>query len=121
MKEITEREYEFALERVEELLPLVTDDTPADDKKSVELALMSDIVIDYEKKHFPIAKPTVAELIGGSLKEKGMTQRELAQQIGVSPSRVSDYVKGKAIPSLSIAGTICKTLGIKPALILGMA
>ena len=51
------------------------DNTPANDKNAIELTLMSDTVIAYEKEHFPIKKPTVSELIELSLEEKGMTQR----------------------------------------------
>ena len=35
MDRITKEQYEFALNRIEDLLPLVTDDTPAKDRKSV--------------------------------------------------------------------------------------
>lgn len=52
MSNITKEQYEFALERIEELLPLVGDDTPASDNKAIELTMMSDIVIAYEKEHF---------------------------------------------------------------------
>lgn len=45
MSKITKEQYEFALERVEELLPLVDDNTPVNDKKAVELTMMSDIVM----------------------------------------------------------------------------
>ena len=62
MGKITELQYKFALDKIEELLPLVNEETPADDKNSVELTLMSDIVVEYENEHFPIEKPTVAEL-----------------------------------------------------------
>jgi HTH-type transcriptional regulator/antitoxin HigA len=120
MKNITEQQYNLALQRVEELLPLVTDDMPSSDPKAVELSLMSDIVIHYEKEHFPIEKPTVAELIDSSLKENQMTQRQLATIIGVSPSRVSDYISGRSVPTLPIAGTICKALRINPAMMLGI-
>ena len=75
MSKISKEQYEFALARVEELLPLVDDNTPANDKKAVELTMMSDIVIAYEKKHYPIEKPTVAELIELSLEEKGMATK----------------------------------------------
>jgi hypothetical protein len=51
---ITKEKYEFALAKVEELLPLVDDSTPANDKIALELSVMSDIVIAYEKMHFPI-------------------------------------------------------------------
>ena len=89
MNKVTKEQYEFALARVEELLPLVDDNTPSNDKNAVELTVMSDIVIAYEKEHYPIEKPTVAELIELSLEEKGMSQKQLAGEIGISPSRVN--------------------------------
>ena len=116
MTKITKEQYEFALARVEELLPLVDDSTPANDKSMVELSVMSDIVIAYEKEHFPIEKPTVAEL---SLEEKGMTQKQLASEIGVSPSRVNDYISGRSEPTLKIARLLCRVLNIHPAAMLG--
>ncbi|MBP1615980.1 MAG: hypothetical protein H6Q13_3428 [Bacteroidetes bacterium] len=73
MGTITKEQYEFALARVEELLPMVDDNTPANDKNAVELTVVSDIVIAYEKEHFPIEKPTLSELIELSLEEKGVT------------------------------------------------
>ena len=66
MNKISQEQYEFALARVEELLPL-DDNTPANDKNAIELSVMSDIVIAYEKEYFPIPKPTVAELLESSL------------------------------------------------------
>ena len=119
MSKITKEQYEFALARVEELLPLVTDSTPANDRNAIELAMMSNVVIDYEKEHYPIGKPTVAQLIQISLDEKNMSQRQLAETIGVSPSRISDYVSGRAEPTLRIARMLCTTLGITPAAMLG--
>lgn len=118
--EITKQQYEYSLNRIEELLPLVTDETPASDKNAVELAIVSDIVESYEKLHFPIAKPTIGELISLSIEEKGMTQKQLAEKLGVSPSRVSDYISGRAEPTLRIARAICLILGIAPAAMLGM-
>ena len=87
MSNIKKEQYEFALNRIEELLPLVDENTPADDNKAIELSMMSDIVIAYEKEHYPIDKPTVSELIELSLEEKGMTQKQLATKLGVSPSK----------------------------------
>jgi HTH-type transcriptional regulator/antitoxin HigA len=54
MNQITKYQYEFALTRIEELLPLVTDYTPSTDLNAIELSLMSEIVIAYEKMYFPI-------------------------------------------------------------------
>lgn len=63
MAKVTKEQYEFALSRIEELLPQVGEETSAADRNAVELSVMSDLVIAYEKEHFPIEKPTVAELI----------------------------------------------------------
>lgn len=119
MSKITKEQYEFALARIEELLSLVDDNTPANDRNAIELTMMSDVVIDYEKEHFPIGKPTVAQLIQLSLEEKHMSQKQLAAEIGVSTSRISDYVTGRAEPTLKIARLLCNTLGITPAAMLG--
>lgn len=110
----------LALDRIEELLPLVTDETPASDKNAIELTIVSDVVEAYEKKHYPIAKPTIGELISLSIEERGMTQKQLANELGVSPSRVSDYISGRAEPTLRIARALCLILGIAPASILGL-
>lgn len=118
--DISKQQYEYALNRIEELLPLVTDETPASDTNAIELTIVSDVVEAYEKIHYPIAKPTIGELISLSIEEKGMTQKQLAKELGVSPSRVSDYISGRAEPTLRIARAICLILGISPAAILGM-
>ena len=83
--EITRQQYEFALARIEELLLLVDDQVAADDRNAVELALLSEFVIEYESLHFPIEKPTIAELIDLALEEKKMTQKELAKEIDMNP------------------------------------
>jgi len=120
MDSITKEQYEFAVNRVEELLPIVYDTTPANDKNAVELSLMSDIVIAYEKEHYPIEKPTISELIELSLEEKKMTQKQLAYEIGISPSRINDFISGRSEPSLKNAGLLCRILDISPSAMLGL-
>lgn len=96
----------------------MTDETPANAPEAIELALMSDIVEAYEKTHFPIGKPTVSELIELSLQEKNMSQKQLASEIRVSPSRINDYVAGRSEPTLKIARLLCRVLDITPAAML---
>ena len=119
MAKITKEQYEFAVAWIEDLLPVVDYNTPSNDRNAVELTMMSYVVIDYEKEHYPIGKPTVAQLIQLSLDEKNMSQKQLATEIGGSPSRISDYVSGRAEPTLKIARLLCVTLGITPAAMLG--
>lgn len=120
MKEITEALYKMAEARIEQLLPLVNDDTPIDDPNSVELELMSDIVEQYEAEHYPISTPTLPELLKERMYEMGINQVKAAQLIGVSPSRVSEYVTGKREPTLRVAREISRKMGIDPALVLGL-
>ena len=67
MKAITEEQYKFALRRVEKLLPQVSDNTPLDDSRVIELSLMSDIVIEYEEVHYPIEVPKVSLALASSI------------------------------------------------------
>jgi len=119
MGRITREQYEYAQLRIEELLPIV-DGYDVNDRNTVELSVLSDIVIEYEKEYFPIEKPTVAELIAEGLAEKSMTQKELAMELGISPSRVNDFVSGKSEPSLKQASLLCRILGIQPSVMLGL-
>lgn len=63
MEKITKEQYEFAFAKKDFLMPLINDNTSANDKKALELSLVSDIVIVYEDAHYPIEKLTVSELI----------------------------------------------------------
>lgn len=117
---ITKQQYEYALMRIEELLPIVDDQLATNDRNTVELALLSEIVIEYETLNFPIKKPTIAELIDLALEERNMTQKDLAKEIGVSPSRINDFITGRAEPSLKIAKRLCLTLGITASAMLGV-
>ena len=116
---ITEAVYETALSRIEELLPLVTDNTPNTDHKAIELRIMSDIVMEYEENYYPIQMPSLTMVMRLRLEEEKMTQVEFAKKIGVSPSRVSEYLNGKSEPSLKIARLISKLLHIEPSIVLG--
>lgn len=119
-KNIDEAVYQTALERIEELLPLVSDETPVYDRKAVELKIMSDIVVKYEETHFPISTPNLIDVIKMRLEEESMSQRAFAKQIGVSPARVSEYFAGKTEPSLKVARNISRVLHIEPSIILGV-
>ena len=57
MKIENEAQYKWAVARVEELLPLVNDDTPRDDRNLIELERLSNLVADYSDEHFAIDGP----------------------------------------------------------------
>lgn len=113
-------QYEWAVSRVEELLPLVNDTTPVDDPNSIELELLSNLVADYSEEHFSLATPTLADIIKLRMYEMGLTQANLAKLLKVSPSRISEYLSGKSEPTLKIAREISIQLGIDANIVLGV-
>lgn len=50
-----ETQYQWALNRIEELLPFVNEETPTDDPKYIELVLVSNLIGDYEDVLYPIS------------------------------------------------------------------
>ncbi len=114
-----ERQYDVLIERIEELLPLISNETPADDRNLVELDIISDLVEEYEEKYYPVEMPTLAEIIKDEMAERGISQKELAELLGVSPSRISEYMTGKAEPTLKVAKLMNQKLDIDADFILG--
>ena len=113
-------QYEWAIKRVEELLPLVDDNTPLDDPNSIELELLSNLVADYSDEHFAIGEPTLVDVLKLRMYEMGLTQKALSALIGVSPSRLSDYISGKCEPTLKVAREMSRKLNIDANIVLGV-
>ncbi len=115
-----ETQYNWAINRIEELLPKVNEDTPENDPNSIELDLLSSLVEEYEDIHYPIGEPTLIDVLKLRMYEMGLSQAALARKIGVSPSRVCDYLSGKCEPTLKVGRRISKELNVDPAIVLGV-
>ena len=115
----TEKQYEKAVERVEELLQVVGNDTPENEKDFIELDLLSELVAEYEEQHYPVSRPTLPEIIRLRMAEMGISQKKLADLLNVSPSRISEYLNGKSEPTLKVARRLRSELGIDADIILG--
>lgn len=85
----TEKQYKATCDRINELLQVVSNDTPADDRNLLELDLISDLVAEYEEEHYPIAAPTLVETMKLRMYEMGLTQSKLAEMLGLSAARMS--------------------------------
>ena len=112
-------QYDKAVQRIEELLQVVGNDTPEDDKNFVELDLLSDLVAEYEEQYYPVSKPALTEIIRLRMAELGISQKKLAAMLNVSPSRISEYLSGKSEPTLKVARRLRSELGIDADIILG--
>ena len=112
-------QYNWAVKRVEELLPMVDDSTPLNVPNSIELELLSNMVADYSEEHFSLGNPLLADVIKLRMYEMGINQKTLSELLEISPSRTSDYLTGKCEPTLPAARKISKKLNISAAVILG--
>ncbi|WP_439488662.1 helix-turn-helix domain-containing protein [Algoriphagus sp.] len=116
----SEREYKAIQERVEELLADSENIENPEAKGFVELNLLSDMVADYEESHFPILPPSLPEAIKLRMNERGLSQKALSEFLGVSTSRISEYLNGKSEPTLKIAREISRKLDIEASIVLGV-
>ena len=115
-----EIQYQSAMARIEELLRIVNNDTPVEDKDSVELVLLSELVADYEDVHYPIEKPTLTDVLKLRMYEMGLSQSSLAAMLGMNQSKISEILSGKSEPTLKQARTMVVKLDISPAVVLGV-
>lgn len=116
----SEKEYSAIVERIEELLSNPENIDNPDAKGYVELNLLSDLVADYEETFHPIKTPTLAEAIKLRMQERGLNQKALSEFLGVSTSRISEYLNGKNEPTLKVAREISKKLDIEASIVLGV-
>ena len=113
-------QYDWAVARVEELLPRVDDTTPKDDKNLIELELLSNLVADYSDEHFAVGAPTLTDAVKLRMYEMHLTQKGLAELLNISPSRVSDIVSGRCEPTYKVARDMSLKLNIDASIILGV-
>lgn len=116
----TEKEYDVIVERIEVLLQDSNNIENTDAKGYIELNILSDLVADYEESNYPVEKPALVEVIKIRMAEMGLNQKRLSELLGVSPSRVSEYLNGKSEPTLKVAKEISVKLGIDASIVLGV-
>lgn len=121
MRKITnEKEYEAIMARVNELVEIVDDTTSMTDKNMIELDFLTDLVVAYEKEKYPISKPSLSDVLKLRMYEMNLSQKKLAEMLGISPSRVSEIISGKSEPTLIMARTISQKLNITASVVLGV-
>jgi HTH-type transcriptional regulator/antitoxin HigA len=78
------------------------------------------LVADYEEKYHPVQKPALVDAIKLRMAELGLNQKRLSELLGVSTSRMSEYLNGKSEPTLKVARDISVKLGIEASIVLGV-
>ncbi|MBQ4196639.1 MAG: helix-turn-helix domain-containing protein [Bacteroidales bacterium] len=113
-----ERQYNAIMKRIDALFFETGEDTPSDDPRLVELDLLSALVEEYEKEHFPIELPSLSETINARIAEYNITQKEMAAMLGITAPRLSAILSGKVNPTFEQARIISSKLNISPAIVL---
>lgn len=68
----------------------------------------------YEEE---LLRGEAVEMVGGMLKELGISQRELAQRLGVGEARVSRILSGRENATLGTLASLGHALGLRLALV----
>ena len=116
----TEKEYKALMSRIDEIFFATDENTPKDDPRLAELDILSAIVEEYEKEHYPIETPSLSDTIVSRMKEMNCTQKELSVILGISAPRLSDIIGGKKEPTYQQARAISSRLSIDPAIVLSV-
>ena len=112
--------YDAILLRIEELMEQVEENTPMSDHRVMELDLLVELAEEYEDENYPIGTPSLPDVMKLRMHEMNLTQEKLAEMLGISQSRISNFLTGKTEPTLEVARTISKQLNIEPGIILGV-
>ena len=115
---ITQETYQNALQRVEELLQSVGNETDPSSPEFKELDQLSDQIADYEEHHFPFEPQNLKEMIELRMYQRKLKQKDLAKILGTSPSRISEVLNGKRKLTFDLAKALYDKLNIDAELIL---
>ncbi len=102
----TEEDYQAALARVDEIFQAKLG-TPEGD----ELDVLTDLIVVYEDKHYPIEPPSLIQVLEHQLEESEMTEEDLIPLIG-SRQKVADVLAGKLDITMPMARALHRRLGI---------
>lgn len=115
-----ETEYYAIVNRIEVLLQNPENIENQETQGYIELNILSDLVAEYEETYYTVKKPTLTETIKLRMVERELNQKNLSELLGVSTSRISEYLTGKSEPTLKIARVISKKLNIDSTIVLGV-
>ena len=116
----SEEAYQAAMRRIEELDNIVDDNTPTNDPNYLELDMLIDLVEEYENIHYPMGREVLSNYLRKCMHDMRLSQRTMAEMLGISAPRMSEIMHGKSEPSLSLARTMCLKMNIAPAMALGL-
>jgi len=107
----SEQDYDNALKRLEIIF-----DSPASTKEGDEADILSILIEDYEKQHYPIEAPDPIEAIKIRMEEMNLKQKDLIGIIG-GKSRVSEILNKKKRLTVDMIRKLEKNLHISASVL----
>ena len=102
----TNKDYENAMRLIDSLW-----DCPPKSKEADLLEVLTILVDEYEKKHFPIDNPDPVEAIKYRMEQLNLSQKDLAQYLG-GENRVSEVLNRKRPLTLKMIRALYHNLHI---------
>jgi HTH-type transcriptional regulator/antitoxin HigA len=103
---------------VEDLINQVDDAMDERNELMAKFIKASNIVEKYEEMHYPIGLPSLVDVIRLRMAELHLKNKDLAKMLGITPSRISEYLNGKRDITLKVARGLQQKLNIDSDIIL---
>lgn len=103
---------------MEKLLKILTERGQLSEKQHAELDDISEKIAEYEEEHFAFKPANLIEMIELRMFQRKLKQKDVAEILGTTPSRISEILNGKREPTFEQAKGLFTKLNIDPALIL---
>ncbi|HMS67496.1 MAG TPA: helix-turn-helix domain-containing protein [Saprospiraceae bacterium] len=114
---MTKAEYKEKYIRMEELLTLLTEKGELSMALNKELDDISQEIAIYEENNFPFEVESLIEMIELRMYQRKLKQKDLAEILGTTPSRISEILNGKRQLNFELAKGLYSKLNIDPSFI----
>lgn len=104
----------------QELNTLITEGFSGNSEKETRFRELSTAIEQYEDQLqlMPLPPTTIAGMIELRMFERKLKQKELAQQLGITPTRLNEVLNGKRKVNMDLAKRLHKQLNISAEFIL---
>lgn len=86
----------------------------------MEITKRTEIAEKTDRGGDGINKMEFAKRIGIAISSSGITQKEIAKTLGISPGNIPVWKKGDAFPSIPVLYALCKLLNVSADYLLGL-
>lgn len=118
---MTNQQYKHHLEQMEGLLQMLTKKGKLTKQQQLQLDEVSDCVQEYEEKYHAFKPDNLVEMIELRMYQRKLKQKDLAELLETSPSRISEFMNGKRKLTMEMAKALYQKLNIDPEFILKQA